>query len=143
MKLILVIIAVMWAYSMYKFRRKMKYFSSITKFYEMKHAMNPNDVIITLGLASAYMQIQRYRDAYAIYEQLCAKGLGRAPGYGEAIRANMEFCKCPIPGSKGPKNYNKSWWHNFVLVRLGSRHQFHFSEDDILEAESLIRKGVI
>lgn len=109
----------------------------------MKHAMNPNDVMTLLGLASAYMQVQKYRDAYAIYEQLCAKGLGRAPSYREAIRVNMEFCKHPVPGSNGPKNYNKSWWHNFVLLRMGSRRQLHFSEDDMLEAESLIRKGMI
>ena len=143
MKLIIAIIAIMWAYSMFKFRSKMKYFNSITRYYEMKHSQNPDDVMISLGLASAYMQSQKYQKAYRIYEQLCAKGLDQTPGYGEGIRANMEFCRHPVPGSNGPKDYNKSWWHNFKLVRLGGRRQYHFTEDDMLQAESLIRQGMI
>lgn len=143
MKLIIAIIALMWIYSMFKFHRKMKYFNSIMKYYEIKRSTNPDDVMTLMGLASAYMQAQKYQKAYCIYQQLCAKGVDRAAGYRVAILTNMQFCEHPVPGSKGPKDYNKSWLHNFILVRLGGRRQYHFTEDDILNAESLMRQGII
>lgn len=141
--IIVIVLLVMWAYSMFNFHSKMMYFNSIVKYYEMKCLMDPNDVTASLGLASAYMQTQKYQKAYRIYEQLCANGLENTVDYGESIRINMEFCRQPLPGCKGPKDYKNSWRHNFMLVRFGGRRKLHFAADDMFEADSLIRQRKI
>lgn len=143
MKIFIAIIAALWIYSMWKFRNEQKYFSRILRYYEMKHQQNPDDIAISMGLASAFMKTQQYAKAFNIYRQLEERGVGNYPAFGESLKYNMEFCRKPIPGCNGPKNFNRSWWHNFKLVRLGARHRFDFMENHLLEANSMMRAGII
>lgn len=143
MKIVIAIILILWIYSMFRFSKEQKFFKRVCRYYEYKHRQNPNDVSVSMGLASAYMKTQKYKKAYDIYEKLESKGVAAYPGYGESLQANKEFCRKPFPGCNGPKDFNGSWWHNFKLVRLGGRRRYDFNQDHMLEAESMMRQGII
>lgn len=97
-------------------------------------------VEILLRLSSAFIEIQHYKDACEILEDVAAE----YPNHFQMdkIAANIKFCKNPCPGVKTLKNFNESWLHNFVLVRLGNRRFNFLSDDDLLEVNSLIRANM-
>lgn len=93
---------------------------------------------VMLRLSSAYIEIQHYKDAYEIYETLMKTDL---PNIDKCIlKANMDFCNNPVPGCRGLKNHEASFWHNFILVRLGKRHFNFLTEEDFLQTNSIMRK---
>lgn len=57
----------------------------------------------------------------------------------EDVRGNMKFCMNPVPGVKGLKNFNHSFTHNFILVRLGGRRMNFLCEDDFLQLNNILR----
>lgn len=140
---IIIVLVIMWLVSVYRFSRQYKFFKRVRAYYEYKHRADPDDAVIAMGLASAYMKTQQYRKAYELYCQLKANGVGDYPGLGDSIDINMAFCCKPVPCCSGPKDLKGSWWHNFVLVRLGGRRRYDFTEMHMLEAEAMMRQGLI
>ncbi len=140
MTIIVILLIVIWCYSYIKFRRKQKYFSVMTNSLqeELKHqplnSISANGIM--LRLSSALIEIQHYKDAYDLYQQVIKQA---NPVDTDRIRINMEFCKRPFPGCNGPKNLNHSYWHNFVLIRLGTRRYNYLTEADFLRTNSILR----
>lgn len=94
-------------------------------------AEHRNDCIQTeqssLELASAYMQVQRYADAYnAFVSVLTTYNYSTNT---QDIKVNMGFCKKPLPWSKKLKNHDMGYWHNFMLYRFGRRRKVMLSQD--------------
>lgn len=136
MELILGILLIMWILSYYRFKRKMSYMKVVVKCLLEKVNSNPSNYQLQLRLASALSEIQQYKDAYDIYNHILSQE-SFVPDI-EKIKINMEFCKNPIPGS-GLKNHNDSWLHNFLLVRLGKRRAIFLTDEDFLQANSVLR----
>ena len=134
--ILLIIIAGMWIWSFIKFRKRVAYFTAMTGL--LKKDITPfSDPSSKLRLASALTEIQQYKDASEIYEELLSSGTF-VPNRTE-IMTNLEFCKSPVPGITEAKNINYSWWHNFILLRLG-RKRFNFlTEEDYLNTNSFLR----
>lgn len=88
-------------------------------------------------LSSALIHIQQYRDAYDILVQISNEI--KSADEEEKIKANIEFCKNPVPGLSQPKNLYHSYWHNFLLVRLGKRRYEFLTEQDYLRTNSIQR----
>lgn len=92
---------------------------------------------VMLRLSSAFIEIQHYKDAYELYEILMKTNL---PNIDKGkLKENMDFCNKPIPGCSKLKNHNGSFWHNFILVRLGKRRFNYLTEEDFLQTNSIIR----
>ena len=88
-------------------------------------------------LACAYQEIQHYKTAYGLYEKALRMQLININP--EDVRGNMKFCMNPVPGVKGLKNFNHSFTHNFILVRLGGRRMNFLCEDDFLQLNNILR----
>ena len=138
MKLILFILFCMWIWSYVSFRRK----HSVNMIaLDVMKARRPEGIDPTYEcrLGSAYMEAQQYADAYRCFQSYLSK-YGNLPGStADAVRANIEFCKHPVPGCNGPKNLNGSWWHNFLLVRLGGRRCNMMTQEDGLAINAFLR----
>lgn len=134
--ILLIFIALMWIWSYVKFRRKMKYFTMMAAYLQSVVSSNPS-LYNRLRFSSALIETQQYKEAYNIYTQLLKEGMN-IPNK-EQILLNIEFCKNPVPGVSSPKNFNFSWWHNFVLVRLGKRRYNFLTEEDYLKTNSILR----
>lgn len=94
-----------------------------------------------LELASAYMQVQRYEDAYNMFASILRKNPN---SYNASdISLNMEFCKKPLPWSSGLHNHNMGYWHNFMLVRFGGRRKIMISDNSYIATDKLIQNGHI
>lgn len=127
----------MWVWSYVKFRRKMKYFTMMAAYLENEVKTDPSPSN-KLRFASALIQTQQYKDAYNIYTKLL-QDYSYLPNK-EGIQQNIEFCKNPVPGTSSPKNFNFSWWHNFLLVRLGKCRYNFLTEEDYLKTNSIMRQ---
>lgn len=134
--LILFLIIVYWLYSYVKFRRMNSYYKLMVDYLTMEVKRFPNRDNL-LRLSSALIHIQQYRDAYEILVQLDNEGVNSDEG--QKIRANIEFCKSPVPGICNPKNLNHSYWHNFLLVRLGNIRYNFITDEDYLITNSIQR----
>lgn len=99
-----------------------------------KTSPTPNALI---EYAGALMHCQRYSDALTIYEDLDKQGLSRVY---TVIPYNIAFCKKPHPFCNGPKNFNGSYRHNFILKRLGARRNPAISNETLLKANAIIRQ---
>ena len=99
-----------------------------------KTSPTPNALI---EYAGALMHCQRYSDALTIYEDLDKQGLSRVYTF---IPYNIAFCKKPHPFCNGPKNFNGSYRHNFILKRLGARRTPAISNETLLKANAIIRQ---
>lgn len=126
----------MWVFSYIKFRKKMNYFKVVLQCLLERVNRDPSNYQLQLRLASALTQLQQYKDAYEIYNNLLARG-NFIPDT-DTIKINMEFCKNPTLGAS-LKNYNGSWLHNFLLKRLGKRRCSFLTEEDYLLANSKMR----
>lgn len=134
--IIIILIVFVWLLSFVKFKRKMKYFSVMVAYLQsiVRDEPSPDNL---MRLSSALCKIQHYKDASAILERLiddCRDNSTR-----ERLRTNLEFCKNPVPGTHQPKNFNQSWWHNFILARLGKRRHNFLTEDDFLQTNAIMR----
>lgn len=99
-----------------------------------KTSPTPNALI---EYAGALMHCQRYSDALTIYEDLDKQGLSRVYTF---IPYNIAFCKKPHPFCNGPKNFNGSYRHNFILTRLGAKRNPAISNETLLKANALLRQ---
>ena len=99
-----------------------------------KTSPTPNTLI---EYAGALMHCQRYSDALTIYEDLDKQGLSRVYTF---IPYNIAFCKKPHPFCNGPKNFNGSYRHNFILTRLGAKRNPAISNETLLKANALLRQ---
>ena len=133
MKLVLFLLFVFWFYNYWRFMGKRKAHKQLVIVAEHRYS-SLKSVITSLDLACAYMQAQRYADAYAMF----SKTLSDYPNTYNAddIRTNMEFCKKPLPWSGGLKNHNMGYWHNFMLVRFGGRRRIMISPELIMAADN-------
>ena len=137
MTIIFILLFVVWCYSFYKFKKRMKYFTIMTSILIEQVRLNPN-YMNRLRLSSALIEIQRYKDAYNILLEV-----QRGPTIGginpDYLKMNIAFCENPIPSVNTPTNFNQSYWHNFILVRLGKRRCSFLMEDDYLLTNSILR----
>ena len=136
MYIILAILFFLWLFSYIKFKKQMKYFNVMASSLLIMSKEDSNPQVL-LRYASALMMIQHYKDAYEVFDNVV-----KIQGYPfdlDRIQMNMEFCKSPVPGAKGPKNYNSSWLHNFILRRLGKRRYLFLTEEDHLRTNSIMR----
>ena len=92
-----------------------------------------------LELASAYMQVQRYADAYNVFGSVLMKYL-YTPNASD-IKTNMDFCQKPLPWPQKLRNHNMSYWHNFMLTRLGRRRKVMLSHDLYIATDNFIQFG--
>ena len=134
--LILIILLVIWGHSYFRFRQKMSFFSVMHDYLYTITKENPTRENM-LRLSGACIMIQHYKDALEIYEKVLADyptSIDR-----DKIETNIAFCKNPVPGVNNPKNFNKSWLHNFVLIRLGKRRYSFLTQEEFTATEALIR----
>jgi hypothetical protein len=140
MKFVIIgIIIFLFVRSFIKFKQKMKYFGVAVALLQQKASIFPS-VEIMLSLSSALIEIQHYKDACDILESVASE----YPNHPQMdkVNANIKFCKNPCPGVNTLKNFNESWLHNFVLVRLGNRRFNFLSESDMLDVNSTIRANM-
>lgn len=135
--IVIIIILALWAWSYFKFKQKMQYFSVMSLYLQKVVDDNPSPDN-WMRLSYALCEIQRYRDAYGILQKLISD-YPLHPNK-EQMRLNLEFCKNPVPGINNPKNFNQSWWHNFLLVRFGKRRYNFLTEEDYLRTNSIMRQ---
>lgn len=93
--------------------------------------------VALIEYAGALMLCQRYSDALTIYEDLDKQGLSKVYSF---IPYNTAFCKKPHPFCNGPKNFNGSYRHNFILTRLGAKRNPSISNETLLKANSIMRQ---
>ena len=134
--IIIVIIVFIWLLSFVKFKRKMKYFTVMVAYLQDVVRSEPSFDNL-MRLSSALCKVQRYKDASAILERLIDDC--RDNSTLERLRTNLEFCNNPVPGTHQPKNFNQSWLHNFILVRLGKRRHNFLTEDNFLQTNAIMR----
>lgn len=127
-------LAAYWVWCYIKYRRNCNMDKVLLAFLQEQYAMNPSDRNAA-ELAAGLMKCQRYKDAYEVYEDL------KNSGYrSDCIDGNMEFCKKPHPFTSGLKNHNFSYWHNFILVRLGGRRCVDISSETYLKVNAILRQ---
>ena len=131
MKIVLFALVLLWLYSYWRFTGKRSHMRKLVIVTERRFAQL-NTQQSAIDLATAYMNAQRYADAYAIYANILTEGCVQA----DTIKLNMEFCQKPLPWSKGLKNHRQSYWHNFMLVRFGGRRNNMISEEAILALDN-------
>lgn len=133
---LIIIILVFWAFNYVKFRRKNRYFNLMVGYLLHEVQLFPNWKT-KLRLSSALIEIQHYKDAYQVLCDVAANNPDASDI--DKIRQNITFCLHPIPGVSHPKNYNHSYWHNFILVRLGGRRYNFLEQEDFLRTNSIQR----
>lgn len=131
MKYILIAILVIWLWGYFRFIGKRRSYKKMEMVMEHRHA-RLHTRQSAIDLACAYMNTQRYADAYGLY----SKALDESSLQSTDIKGNMEFCKKPLPWSSGLKNHRMNYWHDFMLVRLGARRKNMMSEDAILAMDN-------
>lgn len=134
--LIVVLTIVFWLYNYIKFRRMNNYYKVMVDYLAMELRNSPSRDKM-LRLSSALIHVQHYRDAYEILTQLSNEYMSAEEK--QKISANIGFCKNPVPGLSQPKNLSHSYWHNFLLVRLGKRRYDFLTEQDYLRTNSIQR----
>lgn len=138
MKLFLFLLFLFWLYHYWRFTGKRKYFKKLVVVAEHRYNQFRSEQS-ALELASAYMQVQRYEDAYNVFASVLST-FHYSPNIPD-IRTNMEFCKKPLPWSTKLRNHNMGYWHNFMLVRFGGRRKIMISQDTYIETDNYIHYG--
>lgn len=126
MKLILIIILlIIWLVSFIKFKSKMKYFKTATHILERRNNESGGvDTDLLLRLSSAYIMSQKYRDAYNCLNKAMNSG-GLSKDEMSKVIVNINFCEKPIFSyTAGGRNRN-TYFHYFLLNRIG-RKRFNF-----------------
>lgn len=133
MKLILFLLFLFWLYNYWRFTGKRRYYKAIVIVSENIYSIDKSEKSI-LNLASAYMQAQRYVDAYNMFNFALSEfpySINK-----NAILVNMDFCKKPLPWSSSLRNHNMGYWHNFMLIRFGRRRSLMLSEEAIIATDN-------
>jgi hypothetical protein len=138
MKLFLFVLFLFWLYNYWRFKGKRKYYKKMVIVAEHRHERLQTEQS-ALELASAYMQVQRYADAYNAFASVLTK-YKYTPNT-QDIKANMAFCQKPLPWSRKLKNHDMSYWHNFMLVRFGGRRKIMIPHETYIETDNYIRFG--
>lgn len=138
MKLFLFFLFLFWLYHYWRFTGKRKFYKKVVIVAEHRYEKLQSEQR-ALELASAYMQVQRYADAYNMFASALSK-YTNSPNSPD-IRANMEFCKKPLPWSKTLKNHEMGYWHNFMLYRFGGRRKVMLSQDVYIATDNFIEYG--
>jgi hypothetical protein len=134
MKIILIVLAVYWMWCYIKFKRDYKRDCVLLEMLKMNYEAGPSTKT-KCELASGYMLCQKYAMASKLFYEL--KNEGAKLDY---LDENIAFCAKPIPGvANGPKDLQSSYWHNFVLKRLGGRRMVDISSDTYLQANAMLR----
>lgn len=135
MGLVIAILVVLWIWSYIRFRKVYHYNCMLWVILERNYRENPNPHTQS-EYASALMLCQQYQSALELFEELQRNGSGRQFIF---LDANIKFCRKPLPWSKGAKNHNGSWVHNFLFVRFGGRRIVAISQETGLAANAIIR----
>ena len=138
MKLLMFLLFLFWLYHYWRFTGKWKYYKKMVIVAEHRHERLQTEQS-ALELASAYMQVQRYADAYNAFVSVLTK-YSNSPNT-QDVKANMEFCKKPLPWSKKIKNHDMGYWHNFMLYRFGGRRKVMLSQDVYIATDNFIQYG--
>lgn len=138
---IVIVMLVVWFFSYLGFKHDMAFFTVMVSYLTEQVRLRPHDIDLRLRLSSALIQLQRYEDAHSILINTYFKNLlvnVSAEDVSDKIRKNISFCKNPVPGVNYLKNYDQSYWHNFMLKRFG-RARFNFlTEEDIVKTEAIM-----
>lgn len=136
--LILVLIIGFWLYNYMKFRSMISYYSKMCGIIATELRRSPvRSRVQMLRFSSALIHSQQYLDAYELLVQLNHNVTDANEE--QQIRANIEFCKNPIPWISQPQNLNHSYWHNFLLVRFGKIRYNFLTEEDYLRTNAILR----
>ena len=138
MKLLLFFLFLFWLYNYWRFTGMRKFFQKMVIVAEHRDEQFKTEQS-ALELASAYMKVQRYADAYSVFESVLAK-YHNSPNSSN-IMCNMDFCKKPLPWSKKLKNHKMGYWHNFMLIRFGGRRRVMLSQDIYIATDNFIQYG--
>ncbi|MBO7444852.1 MAG: hypothetical protein J6T86_00370 [Bacteroidales bacterium] len=82
-----------------------------------------------MRMASALIITQRYKDAYACLNQQLNRG--NSADELNMISKTMDFCVSPLPWRHKLQNHNGSYWHDFLLRRLGRARYNFLTERDV------------
>ena len=138
MEIIIVVLFLIWVFSYWRFTGKRRTYKTMVLVTEARYRKLQTGRCAT-DLACAYMNAQRYADAYGMFEQVASE----SPSVPGDIKLNMDFCKKPLPWSKGLKNHNMGYWHDFALARLGGRRSNLISQDAVLAFDNYNITGKI
>ncbi len=109
------------------------------EFTRQRYEENPQNPNAAIEYGSALMQTQQYKSALHIFEGVKSRVANASVAF-PFLDVNIAFCKKPLPWSSGAKNHRGgSWWHNFQLVRFGSRRQVAISQETALAFNSMLR----
>lgn len=139
MKFIVVVLVVILVWSIYKFYRQFGYEKMVLN---LTLDMDPNNPNTLLEQGSAYINVQRYLDAYYCFERYLDRYQSvSSTDTIEKVKLNMDFCKGPLHmGSSTPKNHTFfHYLHHFFLVRIGRKRYVFLSEETHLAAHSRMR----
>ena len=139
--IIFAILFILWLFSYVRFKRQMRYYDLLQIYLVKKSSEDSLSDVTYLELATVLTMRQRYKDAYELYKYILLKFPYISEMAKDRCRLNMEFCRCPFVGIHGPKNFNSSWFHNFILLRLGKRRYNFLTEDTILAVNSISRNA--
>ena len=138
MRLLLFLLFLFWLYNYWRFTGKRKYFKKMVIVAEHRDDQLKTEQS-ALELASAYMEVQRYADAYSVFASVLAR-YRNTPNSSD-IMCNMDFCKKPLPWSGKLKNHKMGYWHNFMLIRFGGRRRVMLSQDIYIATDNFIQYG--
>ena len=140
MKLVLFLLFLFWLYNYWRFSGKRKYYKAMVSVMEHQFSIH-QDEQTCIGLASAYMQAQRYSDAYILFNDVLTKNPYSLNA--DVIKTNMDFCMKPLPWSKKLRNHSMGYWHNFMLVRFGRRRKIMIPPNAYIETDNFIKYGTV
>lgn len=125
-----------WLWCYFDFKGLYRYYKMIL-FVTSEEVRKDPSTEKKLEYASALMLCQRYADALNIFQKLDAEGFSCKYDF---IPLDIAFCKKPHPFMSRPENLNGSYWHNFILVRLGSRRLPYITEETQLKVNAVMRQ---
>lgn len=143
--IIVSLLVAIWIYSYVSFKKRINYFYHVSEYLNNLYQIEKDDFTL-LRLACAYMETQRYKDAYECYQKVNWNQISPFDKMKysflpeETLSMNIHFCEHPVPGVSYPKNFHKSWLHNFVLARLGNRRIHLIIEEDFIHTDELLQR---
>lgn len=140
MKLFFFLLFLYWLYNYWRFTGKRAFYRKMV--FVMQHRFDRMKTEQSaLELASAYMQVQRYKDAYSLFNYVLESNPGSLNA--RDIRMNLDFCMRPFPWSGGLKNHDMGYWHNFLLVRFGRTRKVMLSNDAYVATDIYMKNGYL
>ena len=139
LKITFVILFVLWIYSYVRFRKRYSYFMNMVQYleYKLNHAEDIEKGWVMVRLACAHQEVQHYKTAYTLYEQALQLRLVNVDS--RHIYGNMKFCMNPVPDISRLQDFHCSYWHHFILLRLGGRRMNFLTDDDFLQLNHFLQ----